>query len=336
MRTVLIINPVSGSDEPNSEQVPAIEGWLAKGSIVPEVLYTSLEKSGAELAREAIAKGAEVILVGGGDGTVGEVARELIRKPVTLGILPIGTFNNIARSVAIPTDLEQACAIVTAGRVREIDVGVANDEHFFFEAAGAGLDATLFPIGEEIKGGRWSRVFQAAKLTLQYKVQPVALTFDCSIEEALPPGKRRRFRRRRWLSERTIHRSALLIVVANGPYYGGGFAVSPGARLADGRLTVSIYRNFSKLELARHFWSIAYGKRRYSPKIETYLVKEVSLTSPVDLPVHVDGQPFGNLPITLRAVPAALRVLAPPRAAAKPDPDPPVSLPAPSEAPSRT
>jgi diacylglycerol kinase (ATP) len=65
--------------------------------------------------------------------------------------LPIGTFNNIARSIGVLADLPVATNIIAKGHVSEIDVGLANDTHYFFEAAGAGLDATLFPLGEEIK-----------------------------------------------------------------------------------------------------------------------------------------------------------------------------------------
>ena len=82
------------------------------------------------------------------------------------------------------------------------------------------------------------------------------------------------------LAGRTIHRNALLVVAANGPYYGGGFTVADGARMRDGRLTLSIYRRFSKWELLRHFHSISQGRYRYSPKIETFSAAEMELASP--------------------------------------------------------
>jgi len=110
--------------------------------------------------------------LGGGDGTVSEVARELVHKPATLGILPIGTFNNIARSIGVPADLPVAANIIATGHESKINVGLANDTHYFIEAAGAGLDAKLFPVGEEIKGGRWTRIVQAARLAFQYQPQP--------------------------------------------------------------------------------------------------------------------------------------------------------------------
>jgi diacylglycerol kinase (ATP) len=78
---------------------------------------------------------------------------------------------------ACPADLPLATNIIATGHESKIDVGLANDTHYFFEAAGAGLDATLFPVGEEIKGGRWTRIVQAARLAFQYQPQPFTRVF---------------------------------------------------------------------------------------------------------------------------------------------------------------
>jgi diacylglycerol kinase (ATP) len=327
MRAILIINPVSGDDEPNAEKVSAIQTWLTRAPFVADVCYTTKERSAGLIARDAVASGVEVVLVGGGDGTVSEVARELVGQPVTLGILPIGTFNNIARSIGVLTDLPVATNIIAQGHVRKIDVGLANGTHYFFEAAGAGLDATLFPLGEEIKGGRWIRILQAARLTLQYDPQPFTITFDRPLSEVLPVERQAGLGESE-LAGRTLRRNALLVVAANGPYYGGGFTVAADARLRDGRLTLSIFRRFSKWELIRHFQSISRGRYHYSPKIETFNATEVELASPHPVPVHVDGMPMGTTPIKLRALPAALRVFAPKQAMTNDSGNPPVALPA--------
>jgi diacylglycerol kinase (ATP) len=80
----------------------------------------------------------------------------------------------------------------------------------------------------------------------------------------------------------------------------------------NGLLTISIYRKFSKWELLRHFWSISRGQYRYNPKIETYQVAKVRLTSSAKLPVHIDGRQIGELPVTFQVVKQALKVLVPP------------------------
>jgi diacylglycerol kinase (ATP) len=255
-----------------------------------------------------------VVVGGGGDGTVSEVAKGLLHASIPLGILPIGTYNNIARSLNVPTDLVAACQVLVQGQIRPMDVGVANDRHYFFEAAGVGLDAALFPLGEEIKGGQWNRLVQAAHLALSYRPHRVQIHFDRPLTQALPVST---LSQRRWLWRRAaskkyeVRRSALLVVIANGPYYGSGFTVAPDAILDDGLLTISVFRNFSKWELLRHFWAISLGRYQYSPKIETFRAAEVRLTTKATLPVHIDGHPIGELPVTLKVLPHALRVIVP-------------------------
>lgn len=311
-RVRLIINPVSGDDEPNLMKLPDIIAALDSEGVRADIAFTEPNSSPALIAQKAIEENYDVVVVAGGDGTVGEVAKELISSPIPLGIVPVGTYNNIARSLNIPTDLVAACQVIARGHIKSVDVGQANNEHYFFEAAGVGLDAALFPLGEEIKGGRWGQMLRAARLAIGYKPQRLRLEFDRTIVEARHSiSLKRRFGRQKALNRRELQLSALLVVIANGPYYGTGFTVAPEAAIDDGLLTISIFRNFSKWELMRHFWSISKGQRHYSPKIETYRVAEVKLTSDVKMPVHIDGHPIGELPVTLKVVKHILNVLVP-------------------------
>lgn len=335
-RARLIINPVSGDGLPNEEKLPEIVAMLTAAGIRADVALTSPEESPAQLAQRAVAEGYDLVIVGGGDGTVSEVAKGLLNAAIPLGILPIGTYNNIARSLNLPNDLAEACQVLVQGQIRSIDVGVANDQHYFLEAAGVGLDAALFPLGEEIKGGRWGRMVQVAQLTLNYQPKRLQIQFDRPLTQAMPAAvlRRRRFLWRRAASTKyAIRRSALLVVIANGPYYGTGFTVAPDAILDDGLLTVSIFRDFSKWELLRHFWSISLGRYQYSPKIETYRAAEVQLISKTRLPVHIDGHPIGELPVRLKVLQQALQVIVPdqnsPSYQQQSDPNPPVALPVP-------
>lgn len=332
-RVRLIMNPVSGDDEPNPMKLPEIVAAMEAEGIRADLAFTEPDESPALLAQRAIEEGYDMVVVGGGDGTVSQVATGMLHAPIPLGIVPIGTYNNIARSLNLPTDIAEACQVLARGQVKQVDVGKANNEHYFFEAAGVGLDAALFPLGEEIKGGRWGRMVQVAQLTAGYKPQWLQMQFDRSVAEARerPTSKRRLLRRRVDLAQREIRLSALLVVIANGPYYGTGFTVALDAVIDDGLLTVSIYRNFSKWELIRHFWSISRGQYHYSPNIETYRVAEIRLTSKAELPVHIDGHPLGTLPVTFEVMKQALKVMVPavdtPTYRRKDDLNPPVALP---------
>ena len=333
-RARLIMNPVSGQDQPNPMKLPEIVAGMEAENIRADLAFTKPDESPAAIAQRAVEEGYDMVVVGGGDGTVSEVAKGLIHAPIPLGILPIGTYNNIAHSLNLPNDIAEACKVLAHGQIKSIDVGQANDEHYFFEAAGVGLDAALFPLGEEIKGGRWGRMIQAAQLAMGYQPQRLCIQFDRPISEARKQSatKQRFGRRRRLVSTRgELRLRALLVAIANGPYYGTGFTVAPDAIIDDGLLTVSVFRDFSKWELIRHFWSISKGQYHYSPKIETYHVAEVRLISKAKLPVHIDGHPLGELPVTLKSIKHALKVIVPtadtPNYKRKDDPNPPVALP---------
>ncbi len=313
---VLIINETAGSQGAKADKLDEIKTLLAPRFRSVDIRMTTPARSADQIAEEALERGVSQLLVGGGDGTVSLVARTLVKRPATLGIIPLGTYNNIARSLEIPTDVAEACRIICAGHEQAVDAGVANDNRYFFEAAGAGLDAALFPLGEEIKTGRWGRILQFARLTLNYNAHRMRLEFDCSVSAALSKERRRKFPAST-LSGNSLVVRALLVAVANGPYYGGGFAVAPAARLNDGKLTVAVFRRFSKYELIRHFLSISQGRRCFSPKLETFSARRIKISAFRRLPVHLDGVPFGNAPVRLEALPQALRVFVPRKVAAE-------------------
>lgn len=331
-RVRLILNPISGDEQPNSMKLPEIVAAIEAAGMRADLAFTKPDQTPALIAQRAVEEGYDMVVVGGGDGTVSEVAKGLLHAPIPLGILPIGTYNNIARSLNLPTDVSEACEVLVNGQIKSIDVGQANNQHYFFEAAGVGLDAALFPLGEEIKGGRWGRMLQAAQLAMGYKPQKLRIQLDRPISEARVPSIKRQTLLRRQISKRSeLRLEALLVVIANGPYYGTGFTVAPNAVIDDGLLTISVFRDFSKWELIRHFWSISKGQYHYSPKIQTYRAAEIHLTSRASLPVHIDGHPLGELPVTLKTIKHALRVIVPavgtPAYKRKDDPNPPIALP---------
>lgn len=294
-------------------KLPEIIAAMEAAGIRSDVAFTNSAESPAFIAQQAVQEGYEMVVVGGGDGTVSEVAKGLLYAAIPLGIVPIGTYNNIARSLNLPSNIAEACQVLAQGQVKAIDVGQANEKEYFFEAAGVGLDAALFPLGEDIKGGQWGRMLQVIQLTLNYKPTWLRIQFDRPIAEARQfPALKWQFLRRRSVSAlRELHLSALLVVVANGPYYGTGFTVVPNAVIDDGLLTIGVFRHFSKWELIRHFWSISLGKYHYSPKLETYRAAEVRLTANTKLPVHIDGHSIGQVPVTLKVLKQALRVIVP-------------------------
>jgi diacylglycerol kinase (ATP) len=315
-RACLLVNPGSGGCSPqvHGDQVAEIWSALRAAGIWAEIIETKVGESPGAVARRAAEEGFSMVIAGGGDGTVGATAKGLVGTNCPLGILPMGTYNNFARALGLPQELRAACRTLAQARERCVDVGVANDEHYFFEAAGIGIDAQLFPLGEEIKCGNWTRLLQAAQLA--WRAEPARIHFELNLplSEAYheqsgsgkAPAHTKPFATDR---HHGLDFSAFLLIVANARYYGSGFTVAPDAVLDDGLLNIRIFRNFSKRELLRHFWSISRRRYCYSPKIDTFTAAEVTITAQADLPFHVDGAPAGRLPVRIRSLPRALRVL---------------------------
>lgn len=299
MRTILIINPTSGSSlmahhEVTPEQVEeTILNCLRQYDIEPEVWHTTPEDAGGGLARRAASEGADVVIAAGGDGTIHAVASGLIGTQSVLGIVATGTMNNLAHSLSIPNTIEGACEIIGAGQTKRIDIGSINDQ-VFLEVAGVGLEAVLFPAAEEIKEyGIVSTVrgtIDGLRALFSFKPMRIRVSFD--------GRKSRRY-------------NALQVTVCNSPYYGVHLQVAPGTRMDDGLLDVVIYKNFSKLEFLRHAISITQGRRVLEPKITRRKVQTLSVLANYPVPLHADGVAHGHTPAFIAVTPGAIQVRVP-------------------------
>lgn len=285
---------------------------------VRQVLHPSSEISFETLLEKAddyIQSGQfRCIAVAGGDGSIEAIASKLIgNKDCALGVIPVGTYNNFARSLELPLDAEEAAKRIVDGKARPIDVAWANDRPFF-ECLGLGMDAALFPVAEDIKSGaglsRWLDFFRLAS---NYKERDFVLTLDRPAREALfkeTPNRSRRLSHRMGCdAHNKISFPAIMLSVSNGPYFGMNFAVAPHEEMNDGKVTVTVYHRYSKLELWWHFYSIAFGKREYRPKAIAFQVEEVLIEGSTPIHAHLDGTPQEGLwPIKVRCEKNALQV----------------------------
>lgn len=261
---------------------------LSQRHIAGTFVATSTPFEIAALVRDAVRAGADLVIALGGDGTVGPIAEALLGSETALGIMPLGTVMNVARALGIPRDLDGAAAIITAGASRRIDVGAAGGR-IFFEAGSVGMNAAIFREANRIDRGDWRGLLSSIWVALRYNPARMVIALD----------------------DRTIRTRAMLITVSNGPYTGLGFTVAPGARLDDGLFDVRVFRGFSRLELLRHFVAIAFGRRRYSPKIETYRSSQVRISTARPLATRADAHDLGTTPVHFVVRRGALRVVVP-------------------------
>lgn len=302
MRAVLILNPTSGistittlegtQSSPEENEAAILASLYAHG-IEAEVQYTTPEDTGRGLAAQAALNHTEMVIVAGGDGTVHAVACGLIGTGTTLGIIPTGTMNNLARSLHIPATIEEACAVIAEGKTHAIDVGKIND-HLFIEVAGIGLEAALFPAAEEFKSpGLWSTlrsIVSGLRTLLAFRPATLHIALDNKQRRAM---------------------DAIQVTVCNAPFYGAHLQVAPEALMDDGLLDIVIYRHFSKLEYLRHAYSISQGKRVYQPRIRRRRARTLHITADMPMELHADGVVYGYTPATISVLPGVLRVRVP-------------------------
>ncbi|MGI8929144.1 MAG: diacylglycerol/lipid kinase family protein [Candidatus Limnocylindrales bacterium] len=260
---------------------------LDRHSIQGRIVATESSDAAKQAVREAIQAGHTTIIVAGGDGTIGEVAGELLGKTdIALGILPLGSVMNVARMLGVPREIEAAAAAIAEGRTRVIDVGEANGV-IFYETASVGMNAAMFKAAQHFEDGDYGSPFRVVGIALGYRPARMVIELD----------------------DETLSTRALMVTISNGAYMGVAMTVAPDARLDDGRFDVRVFRQFSKLELLRHLASIAFGRHRYSPKVSTYRSTRVRITSKSPLPCRADSHDLGTTPLECRCRHAELRVI---------------------------
>lgn len=234
---------------------------------------------------------ADCVVVGGGDGTINAAALGVIERGIPLGILPMGTANDLARTLAIPTDLAGAARIIATGRTRRIDLGLVNGEPFF-NVASVGLSAELAQkLTRDIKR-RWGRLgYGLVALNVLSQARP----FHAIISSA----------------DGTARVKTLQIAVGNGRYYGGGNAVEKTAAIDDQHLdlySLELQRAWKLALMARSF---RYGEHGAWEEVRAIRAKEFEVRTRRPRPVNADGEIVTQTPARFTIRPGAVEVFAP-------------------------
>src|SRR5918997_3105060 len=288
IEAVIIGNPNSGSagDEGYLERFAET---LRAGGLEIEVLNTERPNHATELAANA---GDRLVIAAGGDGTVNEVVNGL-SKAATLGILPLGTANVLARELGLPLKTEDACERILTGTRSRMDVGVATDEEGterrFACMAGIGFDANVI-----------------REVTPRFKRYLKSLAFPLVALKVY-------FRDRRGPTLHIVDGDTTYVtqfaVVANGHYYGGEFEMAEDASLGSGKLEVVLIEKVSLL-LRPDILARILAKSPLDRAMKSFPSQMILVESPSTyVPVQLDGEVWGRLPMSFRSEPAALRVV---------------------------
>ncbi len=293
VRVKLIANPGAGKATESAKNLKLVIAALEKLGLKPDVALAKPKEKATPIARQAVKDGYKTVIAMGGDGTLEAVMRGLVGSKVNFGIIPAGTENNIAKSLGIPENLEEACTLITSGETRKLDVGQVKTwkgkKFTFFEMASVGLSAAMYPSSSKVVSGKISALADAAKILIHQETRPnVFLTLD---------------------DESKIEVESMLVMVSNTPVFGKKFLVAPNASLQDGLLDISVYQDFSKGELLGYYAKVMDGGYSGDGKVQRYQARKLNIKSSPRMKVMADGVELGKCPVTIRIRPGALRVI---------------------------
>lgn len=235
--------------------------------------------------------GRELVILGGGDGTMSAAAEALVAHDLVLGILPLGTANDLARTLGIPLSLQEACDVIAEGRLQAIDVGKVNDR-FFLNVASVGLGAAVQRFHRGERKRRWKllsyplSVLDAFRVTRSFRAR---LTCD---------DERKEFR--------CIH-----LAVGNGRHYGGGMTIADDAAIDDGVLDLYALRPQSLSELLMLAPALRWGTHGRDGRTVALRGCRIRVETASPQSINADGEIVGVTPAEFTVLPKALRVMVP-------------------------
>jgi diacylglycerol kinase (ATP) len=288
----VILNPTAGS-------IRDLDSLVKQIGQIPgaEVRITTKPGSAARFARTAIRKGCDMIVAAGGDGTLNEVINGIGEKlgEARVGLIPLGTGNDFARTIGMPTDLDAAIDVILAGKTRAVDlVRVTSDEVRYFVNVSAGgfsglVDEKITP---EMKKtwGPLAYLRSAAAALPDLRAYRTTLAFD---------------------NAESLQLDLYNVVVANGRFVAGGRLIAPEASIDDGLLDIILIQQRSAPELALLAAQVALGTHLSSDSIVFRRAAKLTVNSKPGMCFNVDGELVGNEPARFEILPGALRFVVP-------------------------
>jgi diacylglycerol kinase (ATP) len=285
-RLVLLANPTAGRGRA-ARLIPTVLDRLRADGTEVDLVTGSSAAEAQDLARAAVALSRDGLVALGGDGLVNLAAQVAVESGTPLGIVPAGTGNDAARALGVPLGNPVAAAeLVVRNGTRAVDVGRV-DGRVFLAVVSSGFDSK---VNERANRMTWPRG------PVRYKL---AMLAELRVFRAVPYEV--------VLDGELLTTSAMLVAVGNGPSYGGGMRVCPGADLTDGLLDVTILTPLATARFLRMFPTVYTGEHVKDPAVLTRRARTVELRA-AGMTAYADGEPVGPLPVTVEAVPGGLTV----------------------------
>jgi diacylglycerol kinase (ATP) len=285
-----LVNPAAGRGTGTShlDRIRVLASRYGAGLVVSRKVSDL-----AEQARRAAADGIERLLVAGGDGTMHHAAQGLAGTECALGVIPLGSGNDLAGTLGIPPDLEVAVKRALEGEVRRIDL-LRVGETFSLSYAGVGFDSEVTRFANEVKVLRGPLIYF-------YSVIHTLITFEPPRMKVVYDGG-------------TFEGKVMFTVVNNLPRFGGGMRIAPDAQIDDGLLDLVIVREVPKPVLLSIFPKVYGGKHVGHPAVTIVRTRRVEITIDRAMTMYGGGEPLRPVAageaVVVEVVPGALRIVA--------------------------
>lgn len=286
MNYSFIINPNSGNNKKKNIIKNALQKYPSEKI---SVKFTKYPGHAAEIAKQELQDGVPNIIAVGGDGTVNEVASQLINTNVNFGLIPMGSGNGFARSLNLPLKPKQALETIFKNKIIEIDVGKVNDR-FFFAVSGVGIDAYI------------ASRFQGRKIrgAIPYFIVGTKAYFNYSYPGFTIINK-----------DEKVTANPFLITIANTSQFGNGAKIAPQAELQDGLLDICIVQKMSVIKTINAAIKMFRGRINDLSTYSTFTTDKIEIASQNgEIDYHVDGEPLKtNKNLVFQIVPKSLKVI---------------------------
>jgi diacylglycerol kinase (ATP) len=290
LRAKLIFNPGSGHPGESPQQLANILSEMQDHQILPEVYTTRPDCRLEDVVHNAIKSGIKLIVVAGGDGTIDNIAGAMVGNDATLGIIPIGTRNNVAFNLGITGDIANSVALLRQGRRMKIDVGrvhCGRTRHWFLEGVALGLLSDLYPMADDIQHGKLTMIGELFSKLVSATPSRLRMVLD---------------------GRKHLGTTAHMMLITNMPFLGPHFQISPNVSFKDGRLDVFTFSDLSKLNMLSYA-VLSRGGSLEDAGIKHYRAKHITIVSNPQMPVLADGILLSQGSLSVHVHPRALTVM---------------------------
>ena len=286
MKTKFIINPISGSGENKMIEL-AIKKYVNKDQFLYDIIYTKEKGHAKKITEKCIEEKYDLIIVGGGDGTINEVISEIIFKNIAFGIIPIGSGNGLALHYNYKDPIK-CIKNLNSSQIKQIDSGIINN-YPFVNVSGIGFDAHIANLFSKRKK---RGLFNYIKLIFQeinYRAKKYTINYEDDTQEI----------------------DALLIAAANGSQYGNHLKISPKSKTDNGYLDYIIVEDMPKWNILYFLFLMAIGKIESSKFVTIIRCKQMTINTNKNY-LHLDGEPKElEGEINIKIIPKSLKIFLP-------------------------